>query len=74
MRTNKLNLKRKIKEMHRVIAMKCLDCDNCQPKEVLQCDISGCPLWGKRPKTLRGLYTFIKVLKENNLGFYEADK
>lgn len=54
--------------------MKCLDCDNCQPKEVLQCDISGCPLWGKRPKTLRGLYTFIKVLKENNLGFYEADK
>jgi hypothetical protein len=72
MQTKKLQLKKEIKELRKIIAMKCLDCVNCQAKEVLNCQITGCPLWEKRPKELRGLYTLIKELKQKNLGFYKA--
>lgn len=72
MRTNKLALKNQIKDYKKAIAMKCLDCVNCQPTEILRCQITGCPLWNFRPKNMKGLYTLIKVLKKNNPSFYEA--
>ncbi len=72
MKTNKLNLKKEIKDLKRIISMKCLDCVNCQPKEILMCEITGCPLWEERPKELKGLYTYIKDLRQKNLGCYEA--
>lgn len=73
MKTNKLNLKKEIKSYKKIIAMKCLDCVCCQPKDVVNCEIITCPLWEKRPKELRGLYIYIKELKKKNLGFYEAN-
>ena len=73
MKTKKLELKNQIKKLKNAIAMKCLDCVCCQPKEILKCQISGCPLWKERPKKLEGLYTLIKELKKKNIGFYEAN-
>lgn len=72
MKTKKLELKNQIKELKKIMAMKCLDCVCCQPKEIINCQIAGCPLWENRPKKLLGLYTLIKELKKKNLGFYEA--
>ncbi|HKZ39721.1 MAG TPA: hypothetical protein VJ044_02095 [Candidatus Hodarchaeales archaeon] len=73
MRTNKLNLRREIKNLNKAIAMKCLDCVCCQAKEVLRCQITGCPLWNLRPKRLKGLYTIIRELKKKNPGYYQAE-
>ena len=70
MKTKKVQLKNQIKELRKIIAMKCLDCLCCQPKEIMKCEITGCPLWKNRPKKIRGLYILIKELKKINLGFY----
>lgn len=72
MKSKKIDLKKEIKHLKQTIALKCLDCVSCQPKEILKCQISGCPLWGEKPKELKGVYSFIKVLKKKNPGFYEA--
>lgn len=72
MRTNKINLKREIKILRKIIAMKCVDCVCCQPKEILRCEIKGCPLWEKRPRELRGVYSLMKELKRKNIRDYEA--
>lgn len=74
MKTNKLYLKKQIKHLQKLISMKCLDCTNCQPKEILLCEIKGCPLWEKRPIKANGLYTLIKRLKQNNPGLFVANK
>lgn len=70
MKTNKLNLKKEIKDLKKAIFKKCLDCVCCQPKEILRCEITGCSLWEKRPRELRGLYILAKQLRKQNLGFY----
>lgn len=74
MRTNKVSLKRQIKNLNNLIAMKCLECSNCQIKEVLLCEIKGCPLWEKRPVKAKGLYTLIGYLKQKNKQNIEAEK
>jgi len=74
MKTKKLILKKEIKYRDEAIFMKCLDCCCCQIKEILLCEIPGCPLWKLRPKEGKGLYTLIKQLKQKNLGLYEANK
>ena len=74
MKTKKLILKKEIKYRDKAIFMKCLDCCCCQIKEILLCEIKGCPLWELRPKESRGLYTLIKQLKQKNLGLYEANE
>lgn len=70
MRTSKLNLKKEIKELKRVIFRKCLDCVCCQPSEILKCQIITCPLWKWRPNRLRGLYSLAKDLKRRTHDFY----
>jgi hypothetical protein len=74
MKTRKIDLKNQIKELRKVIAMNCLDCVCCQPKEVLACEMNNCPAWQERPKEARGLYILVKELKKKNLGDYEAEK
>ena len=74
MKTRKHELKNEIKTLKNAIAAKCLDCVCCQPKEIIRCQITGCPLWDKRPKELTGVYLLMKVLKEKNPGFFEAEK
>ncbi len=73
MKTKKLDLKKEIKNLKNIISLKCFDCVCCQPLEIAKCDITGCPLWEIRPKKLKGLYTLVKVLKEKNPEFYEAN-
>jgi hypothetical protein len=72
MKTNKISLKKQIKHLLDLISMKCLDCTCCQPKEIILCEIEGCPLWEKRPLKTKGLYTLVKRLKQKNPGLYEA--
>lgn len=74
MKTKKITLKREINKLHNLIFMKCLDCECCQIKEILRCDIKGCPLWEQRPFSAKGLYTLVKRLKQKNPGLYEANK
>jgi len=70
MKTKKNNLKRQIKILRAAIFSKCLDCTCCQPKEILLCEIPGCPLF--RPKELAGLYSLTEKLKQKNPDLYEA--
>ena len=70
----KNDLKKEIKLLQSATWMKCLDCINCQPKEIILCEIRGCPLWEFRPKEKKGLYTLIKRLKQKNRGLNEAKK
>ncbi|OGK23157.1 hypothetical protein A2954_00510 [Candidatus Roizmanbacteria bacterium RIFCSPLOWO2_01_FULL_37_12] len=72
MKTTKNNLKKEIKKFKEIVAMKCLVCTKYQIKEIILCEIKGCPLWEYRPRQARGLYTLIKRLKQKNLGLYEA--
>jgi len=74
MKTKKIELKNTIKGYQKAIAMNCLDCVCCQPKEVIICQLSDCPLYPKRPKELKGLYILAKQLRKQNPGFYEAKK
>lgn len=74
MKTKKLTLKKEIKYRDQAIFMKCLDCCCCQIKEILLCEIPGCPLWNFRPNAGKGLYTLIKLLKQKNPQLYEANK
>lgn len=74
MRTNKISLKKQIKHLRNLISIKCLDCTCCQIREIIHCEIKGCPLWKERPNEAKGVYTLIKRLKEKNLGLYEANK
>lgn len=74
MKIKKLALKKEIKNLRQSIFMKCLDCCCCQIKEILLCEIQGCPLWKLRPKEGAGLYTLIKQLKQKNPQLYEANK
>jgi predicted nucleic acid binding AN1-type Zn finger protein len=70
MKTKKIELKNIIKDYKKAIAMNCLDCVCCQPKEVIICGISNCSLYEKRPKELKGMYRLAKELRKKNLGFY----
>lgn len=72
MRTKKRDLKRVIKYLHESISSKCLECCCCQIKEVILCNILGCPLWDLRPKTAKGLHTLIERLKQKNNQNIEA--
>lgn len=72
MKINKTTLKKKVKNLCISIWKKCLDCTNCQPKEIFNCETSDCPLWKKRPLKAKGLYTLIKQLKQTNLSSFEA--
>lgn len=74
MKTNKILLKKQIKNLRNLISMKCLDCTCCQIKEIIDCEINSCPLWEKRPTKAKGVYNLIKRLKEKNQGLYEANK
>lgn len=74
MRTKKIELKNQINNYKKVIAEKCLECVCCQPREILICDIFGCPLWQYRPKIINGLYILANGLREKNNGFFEAEK
>jgi len=74
MRTKKLILKKEIKNLYKTIHMKCLECCCSQIKEVLLCDIPGCPLWELRPKEAKGLQALIKRLKQKNSDVSEAKK
>jgi len=74
MKTKKLALKKEIKNLQQSIFMKCLDCCCCQIKEILLCEIPGCPLWNFRPNEGKGLYTLINQLKQKNPQLYEANK
>jgi len=65
MKTQKKDLKNRIKEFETVISAKCLDCVCYQPREVLRCEIYSCPLYSERPATLLGLYTLAKNLKKS---------
>lgn len=73
MKTNKISLKRQIKNLNDLVAMKCLECSNCQIKEVLLCEIKGCPLWKNRPNKAKGLYILVRHLKQNNSKNFEAN-
>lgn len=70
MRTKKNNLKKIIKILQAAIFSKCLDCTCCQSKEILLCEITGCPLYQFRPKELKGLHLLIEKLKKDNPGLY----
>ena len=72
MKTNKVSLKKQIRHLQDLISMKCLDCTCCQVKEIINCEITGCPLWEKRPLEAKGLYTLVKRLKQKNPDLYEA--
>lgn len=74
MKTRKIALKKEIKYLRQSIFMKCLDCTCCQPKEILLCEIPGCPLWTLRPKKLEGLYVLIEKLKQKNPDLYLTKK
>lgn len=70
MKIKKTDLKKKINILQEAIYSKCLDCTCCQPKEILLCEIQGCPLWEFRPIEKKGLQILIKRLKEKNPKFY----
>ncbi len=72
MKTKKNNLKKIIKILQAAIFSKCLECSNYQIKEVLFCNILGCPLWDLRPKQATGLYILIEKLKQKNNRNIEA--
>lgn len=74
MRTNKKGLKKEIKELKKAIFMKCLDCTCFQPKEIINCEISSCPLWKNRPREAKGLYILSKELKGKKDENFEAKK
>lgn len=72
MKIKQVELKKQIKNLRTHIFMKCLECTNCQPKEILRCQSYECPLWKERPVEAKGLYTLIKRLRQNNNEFHEA--
>lgn len=72
MKTRKNDLKNKIHQLEEVVAMKCLDCVCCFPKEIKQCQIKDCPLWNERPTEIKGLYILAKRLKGKNITLSEA--
>lgn len=72
MKTNKISLKRQIKYLQKTIYLKCLECCNCQIKEVIDCEVKGCPLWETRPVEANGLYVLVKQLRKKNLTNSEA--
>ncbi|MBI4973315.1 hypothetical protein HZC27_01765 [Candidatus Roizmanbacteria bacterium] len=74
MKTQKIALKKEMKSLRQSIFMKCLDCTCCQSKEILLCEIPGCPLWNLRPKKLEGLYVLIEKLKQKNPDLYVVKK
>lgn len=74
MKTKKASLKKQITFLKSSIWMKCLDCTNCQPKEIFLCEIDGCPLWKNRPLEAKGLYSLIKQLKQKNPRLFVANK
>ncbi len=73
MRIKKNNLKKIIKILQAAIFSKCLDCTCCQPKEIILCEIPGCPLFLFRPKELTGLYSLTEKLKQKNPGLFVAN-
>lgn len=74
MRTKKIDLKKKIAEMQRLMTMKCLECVCYQPKEIGLCEIKDCPLWKYRPSKLEGVYSLVKQMRRKDLPISEAKK
>lgn len=74
MKIKHAELKKHIKNLRAHIFMKCLECTNCQPKEILHCQSYGCPLWEERPIEAKGLYTLIKRLRQKNNDVHVARK
>jgi len=74
MKTKKIDLKKQIKLLKKTIFLKCLECTNCQIREVTGCDTSGCPLWSERPIEAIGLHTLIKQLRIKETDIPEAKK
>ncbi len=74
MKTNKLSLKKELKYLQTLISMKCLECCCFQFKEVLNCNITDCPLWEVRPKEGKGVYTLIKRMKQKKSSNFEANE
>ncbi|MCX6731076.1 MAG: hypothetical protein NTZ55_04455 [Candidatus Roizmanbacteria bacterium] len=79
MKIKKAKLRKEIKHLRQTIFLKCLECNNChqasgQIKEVIECDITGCPLWGERPLEAKGLFTLIRRLRKIISTSSEADK
>lgn len=72
MKTSKNSLKKTIGIYQDLVSLKCLDCVCCQPKEILKCNVSTCPLWNNRPKKLEGVYKLANRLKKKNSENFEA--
>jgi len=74
MKKTKVDLKRQIKHLQKIISLKCLECTNLQIHEVSACAITGCPLWSERPREAIGLRTLIKQLRQQETTIIEAKK
>jgi len=74
MKNKKLVLRKEIKDLHKSITMKCLECSCFQIKDTLLCDVPRCPLWEIRPTKAEGLYTLIKQYRQKNLSSSQANK
>lgn len=75
----KNDLKKEVKHLQKIIFLKCIECCNCSQsssniKEIINCNIPGCPLWIERPIEAKGLYTLIKQLRQKNIEISEANK
>ena len=67
MKTKKLELKGEIKNLRKIIALKCLDCVSNQIREINTCEIRGCSLWVERPKNFKGLLLRKNKIKIKNV-------
>lgn len=74
MKTTKLLLKQEIRNNRKKDCMKCLECSRFQIKEILLCEVPGCPLWEERPKEAKGLHTLVKQLRQKNNDVSEAEE
>jgi len=60
----KVELKHTIRHYKHKVYMKCLQCTNYQPTEIILCPITKCILYDVRPVSKIGLYTLKEKLKK----------